>query len=47
MRFDVHSVPGFLLHKFQKHNPDIKMMENDEIEIQLRYYKDKYDETSL
>ncbi|MGZ7108119.1 MAG: hypothetical protein ACXVHS_09695 [Methanobacterium sp.] len=41
--FDVHSVPGFLLHKFQKLNPDIKMVENDEIAIQLRYYKDKYE----
>ena len=41
--FDVHSVPGFLLHKFQKLNPDIKMVENDEIAMQLRYFKDNYE----
>lgn len=41
--FDVHSVPGFLLHKFLKLNPNIKMVENDEIAMQLRYYKDKYE----
>lgn len=41
--FDVHSVPGFLLHKFQKLNPDIKLVENDEIAMQLRYFKDKYE----
>lgn len=41
--FDVHSVPGFLLHKFLKLNPDIKMVENDEIAMQLRYFKDKYE----
>lgn len=41
--FDVHSVPGFLLHKFQKLNPNIKLVENDEIVMQLRYFKDKYE----
>ncbi len=41
--FDVHSVPGFLLHKFQKLNPDIQMVENDEIAMPLRYFKDKYE----
>lgn len=41
--FDVHSVPAFLFKKFLKLNPDIKTVENDEITMQLRYFKDKYE----
>jgi Xaa-Pro dipeptidase len=41
--FDVHTVPAFLLHKFQTLNPNIKLVENEEVTMRLRYYKDDYE----
>jgi Xaa-Pro aminopeptidase len=36
-------VPGFLLHKFENMNPNIKLVENEEVTMRLRYYKDDYE----
>lgn len=41
--FDVHTVPAFLLHKFETLNPNIKLVENEEVTMRLRYYKDDYE----
>jgi Xaa-Pro aminopeptidase len=41
--FDVHTVPAFLFHKFQSLNPRIKAIENEEVTMRLRYYKDDYE----
>lgn len=41
--FDVHTVPAFLLHKFESLNPDIELVENEEVTMRLRYYKDDYE----
>jgi len=37
--FDVHTVPAFLLHKFETLNPKIDLVENEEVTMRLRYYK--------
>jgi len=41
--FDVHTVPAFLFHKFESLNPNIKVVENEEVTMRLRYYKDDYE----
>ena len=38
--FCVHSNPGFLVYKFLKSNPKMKVIENEEILMPLRYVKD-------
>ena len=38
--FCVHSNPGFLVYKFLKSNPRMKVVENEEILMLLRYVKD-------
>jgi Xaa-Pro aminopeptidase len=38
--FCVHSTPGFLLHRVQKLNPKMKIVESEEILMPLRYVKD-------
>lgn len=40
MGFCVHSNPGFLVYKFLKANPKMKVIENEEILMPLRYVKD-------
>lgn len=41
--FDVHTVPAFLLHKFETLNPKIQLVENEEVTMRLRYFKDDYE----
>lgn len=38
--FCVHSTPAFLLHRFLKSNPEMTVVENEEILMPLRYVKD-------
>jgi Xaa-Pro dipeptidase len=38
--FCVHSNPGFLVYKFLKSNPNMQVIENEEILMPLRYTKD-------
>ena len=38
--FCVHSNPGFLVYKFLRANPKMKVIENEEILMPLRYFKD-------
>jgi Xaa-Pro dipeptidase len=38
--FCVHSNPGFLVYKFLKANPKMKVIENEEILMPMRYVKD-------
>jgi Xaa-Pro dipeptidase len=40
MGFCTHSNPGFLVYKFLKSNPKMKVIENEEILMPLRYAKD-------
>ncbi len=45
--FDTHSAPGFEVYRFQKLNPDITIVENDDVMSKLRMIKSKEEITRM
>ncbi|MGZ4913881.1 MAG: M24 family metallopeptidase, partial [Halobacteriota archaeon] len=39
MGFDTHTAPGFGVYRFKKLNPNITMVENDDVMLELRMIK--------
>ncbi|MGZ4921578.1 MAG: M24 family metallopeptidase, partial [Halobacteriota archaeon] len=39
MGFDTHTAPGFEVYRFKKLNPNITMVENDDVMLELRMIK--------